>query len=245
MFNFRFILGFAALAVVISLLAGLLGGISFGLILLRTLIGAAAFALLGAGAWWVLQKFVPELLETEAKREHEPARATGDEVDIVIPEENPHRPTEGSEFISTGEAFQPSVSETGSADGGEDEVSELEIEPEIAGAFSEGGTADASSEPDGEPDFSEAALGGEPSSSAAAADSNEVAAQPAVEDADEGFADLDSMPSLDSLEGSFAQSETEQDAPQPGATIDVMGQQQDAETTAKAIQTWLKRDEKG
>ncbi len=243
MFNFRFILGFAALAVVISLFAGLLGGIPFGLILIRTIIGAAVFALLGAGAWWILQRFIPELLNAEARGTPVQARESGDEVDIVIPEENPHaqqKPSGVSEPFSADQGFERLEPQAGRAAESEGGDSELEFEPEIAGAALENGMGDVDKGPIGESGPTEEELSDEPAAWAA-----ETEAQPAPEDIQEEFADLDSMPSLDSIEGAFAQSNTEQNAPQSDATIDVMGQQQDAATTAKAIKTWLKRDEKG
>ena len=110
MFNFRFILGFAALAFVISLLAGILGGIPFGLILLRTLIGTAVFALLGVGASWVIQKFIPNLLDMGGGTDREPATSSSDEVDIVIPEENPHARADGAEGdIATAAETEPAI----------------------------------------------------------------------------------------------------------------------------------------
>ena len=79
MFNFRFILGFATLAFFISLLAGILGGLPFGIILLRSLIGSTAFAFLGFGASWIIQRFIPNLLDTGGGTDREPAPVSIDD----------------------------------------------------------------------------------------------------------------------------------------------------------------------
>ena len=254
MFNFRFILGFAALAFVISLLAGILGGIPFGLILLRTLIGTAVFALLGVGASWVIQKFIPNLLDMGGGTDREPATSSSDEVDIVIPEENPHARADGAEGdIATAAETEPSITSE-PFEGDEAEFVEA-LEPSVGtvmgkGAvgtpdgLTDGSIADADRETGGldlgEGDSDERQSPGEDTAS-----EDTPGEDTASEDTEEGSGDLDSMPSLDSLEGEFAQTANEQGSTKAETTINVMGQEQDPEITAKAIQTWLRKDAKG
>jgi hypothetical protein len=218
MFNFRLILAFAAFAFVISLLVGLLGGIPFGLILLRTLIGTAFFALLGAGASWVIRRYIPELLEVVTNERRE-AAATGDEVDIVLPAENPHIAAEGAE---------------GSDDAGDEAVAL----GSLAGIEEESAT-----EGEAGPESSNGLAQGPAAPTGVVTDAGIVEAEGESEETGDTLDDLDVMPSLDSLEGEFAQSAGEQEGSKDATKTNVMGQ--DPETAAKAIQTWLRKDKKG
>ncbi len=69
-FQLRMAVGAAATAAVLALLAGVLGGIPFGHVLLRSIIGALVFGGLGFGAAILLEQFLPELFE---ELEDEPA----------------------------------------------------------------------------------------------------------------------------------------------------------------------------
>jgi len=232
MFNFRLILGFAALAFLISLLAGILGGISFGLILFRALIGSTVFALLGVGASWIIQRFIPNLLDTGGGTDREPAPVSIGEVDIVIPEENPHARADGVEGdVATAAETQGSLASE-SFEGDASELVEA-VEPSI-------GTEDEET-PDGPTDEPIA------DSDRKSPSEDTLSEDTPSEDTEEGYGDLDSMPSLDSLEGEFVRTgnEQEQGSTEAETTINVMGQEQDPETAAKAIQTWLRKDTKG
>lgn len=234
MFNLRFILGFAALAFVVCLFAGLLGGIPFGLILFRTLMGTALFALLGVGASWVIQRFIPDLLDVGGGtgRGREETAASGDEVDIMIPEENPHARAADMEV-----GVEPAVEAPPSADSESLEGDEAEFGDAV------GMDAGTAGEPDRGPVGEVEPGEGTPGEDTAGEDM--LGADTPGVDAEEGFGDLDSMPSLDSLEGAFAQTGNEQETTEAETTINVMGQEQDTETAAKAIQTWLRKDTKG
>jgi hypothetical protein len=87
MTNWKIPAGFAAFGSLVSLLAGIIGGNPFGVILLRLVLSAVVCAGLGLIVNVILKKYLPELSTSTA-----PARvdaATGGEVDIVIDEDIP------------------------------------------------------------------------------------------------------------------------------------------------------------
>ncbi len=90
MSNWRVLAGAAAFAAVISLLAGLIRGNPFGIVVIRMLISAAAGGGLALAALQLLRRFLPELVR-EAAAPAPPAASRLPEVDILIPEENPHQ----------------------------------------------------------------------------------------------------------------------------------------------------------
>ena len=191
MINYKFIIGFAAFAFVVSILAGLIGGVAFGILLLRTLAATIVFAGLGLSVGWVIEKYLSGLLRPDVSAETaggEEEKA-GDGVNIVLPEENPHEETGESEEILEAEE-----------DDGElvDEVESVDED------------------------------------------------LPTGEDEEEDFSDIDSMPTLDTLEGDFTSQEESQDLDSPKTTrnVDVMGTSHDPAEAARAIKTWLKRDDK-
>jgi hypothetical protein len=233
MVDFRIVIGFAAFAFVVALLSGLIGGVSFGILVLRTFLGTALFAGLGAGVSWVFGRYLPEIFnagepQQTAGREEEP----GEEVDIVLPEENPHEA--GADELGGLETEEEAAAE-GAAEvedlddfGAEDMSGELE-EVEEGDAEDEGVAAEtAADEPAEDVDGAEAAS------------------------LDDGFAEFDSMPALDVLEQEEdpeeeALARTEEDPPglKGGKNVDVMGSAHDPAEAAKAIKTWLRKDEKG
>ena len=89
MVNIKLIGGFAVLGLLLSFLAGALGGVAFAVIVLRALLGALLFAALGFGVHTVVGRFLPELLRTSVVT---PESRSG--VDITLPEENPHSPAQ-------------------------------------------------------------------------------------------------------------------------------------------------------
>jgi hypothetical protein len=185
MINYKIIIGFAAFAFVVSILAGLIGGVAFGALLLRTLAATIVFAGLGLSVGWVIEKYLPGLLRPDGnpKTAGVEEEKAGDGVNIVLPEENPHE--------ETGEAEE---------DDGEliDEVESVDAD------------------------------------------------LPTGEDEEEDFSDIDSMPTLDTLEGDFTSQEESQDLDSRETTrnVEVMGTSHDPAEAARAIKTWLKRDDK-
>jgi hypothetical protein len=82
---------FAAAALVLSLLTGLLARNPFGTVLLRAVLAAVVFGGLAVGLQYVVRRFLPELTgeaSAQAGGEGQPD-GKGRTVDIVLPEENP------------------------------------------------------------------------------------------------------------------------------------------------------------
>jgi len=78
--DWRFGAGCAAVAFVISVLFGIIGGVQFGTLILRAFLGALIFAVLGVGCHRLMKSFLPELFETSQVEE----RDSGGNVDIII-----------------------------------------------------------------------------------------------------------------------------------------------------------------
>jgi hypothetical protein len=82
--NRKPVIFFAAAAWAVSFLFGIIGGVGFGAIILRSLLSALIFGGLAFGADRLLRGFLPELFQNG----EENGRAGA--VDIVMPEVNPH-----------------------------------------------------------------------------------------------------------------------------------------------------------
>lgn len=68
-----------------SVLLGIVGGVSFLILLIRALVGGGFFAFLLGASVWIIERFLPELFQPMEER------VEGDrQVDLVIPEHNPH-----------------------------------------------------------------------------------------------------------------------------------------------------------
>ena len=76
----------AGFALVVSFITGLISGNPFGAVLARSLAGGIVFAALTIGAMYLIQMYLPELLSVG----NAPTDTAERQVDITIPEENPH-----------------------------------------------------------------------------------------------------------------------------------------------------------
>jgi hypothetical protein len=85
MSNWKIPAGFTAFGALVSLLAGIIGGNPFGVIVLRFVLSAVVCAGLGLIVNIILKKYLPELSAPPANVE----AGTGAEVDIVIDEDIP------------------------------------------------------------------------------------------------------------------------------------------------------------
>jgi hypothetical protein len=79
----------AACAFVISFFFGIIGGVGFSTLVMRAFLGSLIFAGFGAGAYILVKKFLPDLIQEPGGTE-----PFGDGVDIVIPDHNPHERTD-------------------------------------------------------------------------------------------------------------------------------------------------------
>jgi len=92
MINWKVVVGSGAVAVVLSLLTGIISGVSFGTLMLRAVMWGALFCGAGAGISFVVSKYLPELQSLPKKPESQADEARN--VDIVLPGENPHAGSE-------------------------------------------------------------------------------------------------------------------------------------------------------
>lgn len=96
MVNWKVVLWCGVGGFALSLLVGIIGGVTFGALVLRAFLWGVVFGALGGACYYVISRFLPELIGGAAQ----PAPAdTGENVDIVLPDENPHASQdEPSEF---------------------------------------------------------------------------------------------------------------------------------------------------
>ncbi len=100
-----FALKTAIAGLILSLIGGIIGGVDFGVIILRMLIGALVAGALGAGLFFLISKFLPELLTISLKDDENPLDAgldaviqtdgPGSNVDIVIDDSGDSRSDAG------------------------------------------------------------------------------------------------------------------------------------------------------
>ena len=116
--NWKFVAATAIIAMAVSLLSGGLGGVPFGVLVIRAVIGALVFFVLAIGINLILGRYFPELWEdssaespeTESLSETE-GNAPGDRVDIVLPAEHPEASENGEAAEPGGEKPEEEVEE--------------------------------------------------------------------------------------------------------------------------------------
>ncbi|MDZ7795132.1 MAG: hypothetical protein U5P10_16020 [Spirochaetia bacterium] len=244
--NIKVILWSAGSAAVIALLAGLFGRVTFFDLLLRVLLGGAAFGLFGAGVSLLLMRFVPELFEQQESEEDGFTAATSEAGEKEAPAQqgnNLNIVLDGDEYSYGDTAEATAENEVESGDFVEDEeqfveeVSESEDQSAL-GRQTETGTAHR------------AQVSSDPESSSAE--------KPAAASADyqefENLADVDTLPDLDEFSDSFesvaAAQDSENESNGGGGysstdSVDIMGDEQDPATVAKAVRTIIGRDQEG
>jgi hypothetical protein len=267
MSNWKVIAGATTFASVISLLAGLIRGNPFGIIILRLLISAILFGGLALAAILVLKRFVPELgqvVSPEAAK-----RKPG--VDILLPEENPHEAAgvpsgaEAGDMIETeqpgwaeGGAGPPDLPEDGTLlpDGepaGETDSAWTAARPGVAedGAESEDAGGLEARPADGIPveegvfsaDGAEGeARGGEVADGEVPGDAGgplEIASE--LEAFSPASAGVDILPDIDRLGSGFVPQGVKPVTHKVSQAV----RDQDPESLAKAVRTFLKKDQKG
>lgn len=222
---------FAAAALVLSFLTGILARNPLGTVILRAVLLAVLFAGMGIGLQLVVRRFLPGLGDGKAPRdgqaprggEADEAAASGSRVDIVLPEENPLVGAAGA---------SPGGAELLDEDLGEPGSPGLDVGP---GPGSDVDTL-APAEPAGAETPVEA----------------EGTLEPAGDQQGQAAGDLDSLPDIGGLEqipagkGPRARPARKSFS---GAAVDEalrrMVEDEDRPTLARAIQTMVKRDEKG
>lgn len=218
--RWRYYVGLGLFGAVVSLISGIAGGNPFGVILLRMLLSALLFAGFGLGAGIMLRKYLPELLQQAAGVEEAPAEPA---VDILIPEENPHRRPDAADAEEAADA---------------EPLEELDEEAVPAAE-----TQDAGVEPEA------------PAAAVEAADEEETEeAEEAIpleeELSAEGSGEIDSLPDLDQFDSSnyvgpdiSGLKSGREDFTQ--AQVDGIMSREDPAQLAKAVRTFLKKDQEG
>ncbi len=189
----KVITAFSGTAFVLSIVAGMLGAVSFPIILLRALLGVILFGGLGFLVMYIMRKFLPELFDSASDADEaviEEAGETAPKVDIVIEDDQ--------EIPSAGVSEEAEVPGSG-----------IKLEDEVRvtsdGAFDDIGAA--------------------------------------VQEEDSG-----DLPNIESFSDTFNSAELEQNGEESASgsiSVDIMGQNEDPGTVAKAIRTIMKKDQEG
>ncbi len=244
--NIKVILWSAGSAAVIALVAGLFGRVAFFDLLLRALLGGAAFGLFGAGVSLLLMRFVPELFEQQETEEDGFTVATGEAEEKESPAQqgnNLNIVLDGDEYSYGDIADSAAGNEVDSEQFGDDEEQFVE---EVSDTDDQSGKAEqwaaeaanASQAPAGPENRAEEKTAG------ASEDYQEF----------ENLADVDTLPDLDEFSDSFesvAAAQDSEDESNGGGgysstdSVDIMGDEQDPATVAKAVRTIIGRDQKG
>jgi len=212
----------AGAAFILSLLAGLIGGVGFGTLLIRAIIGAAVFGGGALGVSLLIERYLPELKSAAGEapgggRDERP----GGRVDITVDDSMDGEIDSG--FVLEGE------SEDQSESGDEAFVEGIAAEEVHADAE----TAEAAPVDEGEGDTEEIAELEE----ADEADDERDVERPGGGSAPE-TGSAQSLPDIEGFSGSFAEA--------PAEVEDVDGSQRSGEDPgimARAIRTVLKREE--
>ena len=234
--NIKVVIWSAAGAAVIAFIAGLFGRVAFIDLLLRTFIGAAAFGAFGAGVSILLMRFVPEIFEVQEAEEEEFAVSStegegektqaqqGSNLNIVL---------DSDDYSYAGETA------TRKAEAGEAGDSE----------GLESVRAESGSEYEEDEEFVE-----EVEETGSAAQEDQAASTPSEYAEFEDLSDVDTLPDLDEFSDSFesvaAAQESDGEAYGGGGyssdeSVDIMGNQEDPATVAKAVRTIISKDQEG
>lgn len=233
--NIKVVIWSAAGAAVIAFIAGLFGRVVLLDLLLRTLVGGAAFGAFAAGLSLLLKRFIPEIFEAQegedeefavssSESEGETAQAQqGSNLNIVL---------DGDEYGYPGqeEAGEAISAESPGYDEDEEFVEKVE---ESSGALSaEGQGEEYQSQPAGQ--YGDSA----------------VSEYEEFED----LSDVDTLPDLDEFSDSFESVAAAQDSEEQtygtggyssDESVDIMGNQEDPATVAKAVRTIIRKDQEG
>ena len=216
MINWKIPFGFAVFGTIVSLLAGIVGGIPFGVILLRSVVSLVVCGGLGLGVNLIVNKYLPEISSSSPI----PADASGEEVDIVIDEAISLAEVAGAEAGEEAESLQPMVSESveeaqplqGLEEDGE------ELQEEVL-PFEEADAAEGSA-------FQQESAG---------------LGTPAVPGAD--FEDLDTLPDIDQFSPTAQESAPATTGSKMNSQVEEVVKDQDPETLARAVRTVMKKDQ--
>jgi len=213
MINWKIPVGFAGFGAVVSLLAGIIGGNPFGVILLRLILSAGICGGLGLGVNLIVNKFLPEL----AANPQIPQTESGEEVDIVIDEDIP----------LAGEAEEQQASEAMESAELGTSVSEDESKIDVAEQLEES-EEDVLTLEDGDLEESPTPEEFVPGTAAEQ-----------VED----FEDLDTLPDIDRFSPAEEESTPPSKPSRKNSQVEEVVRDQDPENLARAVRTFMKKDQ--
>ena len=204
----------AALAFLFSLISGLFGGVSIGVLLFRAILGSTIFGALGFGISIIFRRYLPELFESNSQSTSEI------DEDLSQIQKNPDNVDESDGSPVNKPMIDISI---------EDEVSQPL--PAAAGAKIE--------------NVLESNINSENELV------DELVESKNTEESDENSqipGNIDALPDMGVFSNSFDNSEDidGNDSSSSGAvTLDIMGEEQDPELVARAVQTMVKKDQEG
>jgi len=225
MINWKIPVGFAGFGAAVSLLAGIIGGNPFGVILLRLILSAGVCGGLGLGVNLIVKKFLPELSANPPIQQTK----SGEEVDIVIDEHIPlaeeaegeqvSEPAEPAEWTEPVEATE--IAELGSL--ASEEEARIDVPEEVEDSEEDVLTLeDADSEEQLTPE-------------------EYVPGSAAAQVAD--FEDLDTLPDIDQFNPAAEQSEPPSKPSRTNSKVEEVVRNQDPENLARAVRTFMKKDQ--
>ena len=121
MFNWKISIYTFTGGFVLSFLIGIITGNPFGVVVLRSLLSGIIIGGVGMGIIFVFKKYFPDIMEEE-KEEEVDSKEMGENIDIILPEENPHIGQE-NDIIEEVEEVAEEI-ETGQDEGTEENVEE-------------------------------------------------------------------------------------------------------------------------
>jgi hypothetical protein len=225
MINWKIPVGFAGFGAVVSLLAGIIGGNPFGVILLRLILSAVVCGGLGVGVNLIVNKFLPELSASPPIARMDSA----EEVDIVIDEDIPlAEEAEEQQILESAE----SVGQMESTEGGEAVELAKSIDAEEAQIdIAEGG------EETEEDVFALEEADSENESTLEEFVPGIAAGQ--VTD----FEDLDTLPDIDRFSPTTEDSAPPTRPSRKNSQVEEVVRDQDPENLARAVRTFMKKDQ--
>ncbi len=226
--GWKYITGAGIVGFMLSLISGFASGNPAAVVFFRSFLSAIILAGLAFGTGFVIKRYFPELggivggRDGAKSSESETNSAGGEEVDIVIPEENPHSQTEPEE-----------IEEVEIIEGNEEvgEASDVEVLDED---IESGEGTDKETGP---------TEGREPSEEL----KREVSEGESVSEIEIGA--VDKLPDLDGLQLDDVETGSKggNTRGSESTTIksDVLGAEVDPSTLAKAVRSFMKKDEEG
>ncbi|GAB1484396.1 hypothetical protein MASR2M78_32140 [Treponema sp.] len=238
MFNIKLSVFSAAAAFLLSFLIGLFSGAGVLFLIFRALIFAIIFFTLSSAGYWALSTYLPELLSNEPSPEDEAGSRLGSKVDLSVGDGDDSDIDASALYSRKGEESEDAaeLEEFSSEDGYNPDTREIKPGMDQNGEAAYTGHVDSISKAGSSTEDL-----GTPSSS--------VGAKPALPAS--GIGDVDILPDLESLSDSFispmieADSEKSSVSPPTKSKAAVGGDTFDMKEMASAIQTILKRDQKG